>query len=414
MNGNRVVVTGIGAITPLALNAEDTWKKLLAGESGIGYITHFDASDFDTRIAGEVTDFDPKSVLDAKEARRMDRFCQFAVAAADQAIQDAGLDVEKLNRERIGVVVSSGIGGMGTFETETRKLIERGPSRVSPFFIPMMIADIAAGHISMRYGFHGPNYAIVSACASAANAIADALQLIRRGVADIVIAGGAEATITPLGVAGFNSMKALSTRNDEPQKASRPFDAERDGFVMGEGGGILVFENLDHARARGARIYGELAGAGLSADAYHITAPAPEGVGAQQAMRQALADAHLQPHEVQYVNAHGTSTEANDKNETIAIAKVFGEAAESLNISSTKSMLGHLLGASGAVEAIATLLTIRDGKIHPTINQEHPDPDCFLNYTPNEFQTREVYAAVSNSFGFGGHNVCLAFKKYQD
>ncbi len=266
----------------------------------------------------------------------------------------------------------------------------------------------------MRYGFHGPNYAIVSACASAANAIADALQLIRRGVADIVIAGGAEATITPLGVAGFNSMKALSTRNDEPQKASRPFDAERDGFVMGEGGGILVFENLDHARARGARIYGELAGAGLSADAYHITAPAPEGVGAQQAMRQALADAHLQPHEVQYVNAHGTSTEANDKNETIAIAKVFGEAAESLNISSTKSMLGHLLGASGAVEAIATLLTIRDGKIHPTINQEHPDPDCFLNYTPNEFQTREVYAAVSNSFGFGGHNVCLAFKKYQD
>ncbi len=414
MNGNRVVVTGIGAITPLALNAEDTWKKLLAGESGIGYITHFDASDFDTRIAGEVTDFDPKSVLDAKEARRMDRFCQFAVAAADQAIQDAGLDVEKLNRERIGVVVSSGIGGMGTFETETRKLIERGPSRVSPFFIPMMIADIAAGHISMRYGFRGPNYAIVSACASAANAIADALQLIRRGVADIVIAGGAEATITPLGVAGFNSMKALSTRNDEPQKASRPFDAERDGFVMGEGGGILVFENLDHARARGARIYGELAGAGLSADAYHITAPAPEGVGAQQAMRQALADAHLQPHDVQYVNAHGTSTEANDKNETIAIAKVFGEAAESLNISSTKSMLGHLLGASGAVEAIATLLTIRDGKIHPTINQEHPDPDCFLNYTPNEFQTREVYAAVSNSFGFGGHNVCLAFKKYQD
>ncbi len=412
MNGNRVVVTGIGAITPLALNAEETWQKLLAGESGIGYIRHFDTTDFDTKIAGEVTDFDPKAVLDAKEARRMDRFCQFAVAAADQAIQDAGLDVEKLDRERIGVVVSSGIGGMGTFETETRKLIERGPGRVSPFFIPMMIADIAAGHISMRYGFRGPNYAIVSACASAANAIADALQLIRRGVADIVIAGGAEATITPLGVAGFNSMKALSTRNDAPQKASRPFDAERDGFVMGEGGGILVFENLDHARARGARIYGELAGAGLSADAYHITAPAPEGVGAQQAMRRALEDAKLQPQDVQYVNAHGTSTEANDKNETLAIAKVFGETAETLNINSTKSMIGHLLGASGAVEAIVTLLTIRDGKIHPTINQEHPDPDCFLNYTPNEAQTREVQAAVSNSFGFGGHNVCLVFKKY--
>ena len=412
MNGNRVVVTGIGAITPLALNAEETWQKLLAGESGIGYIHHFDTTDFDTKIAGEVTDFDPKAVLDAKEARRMDRFCQFAVAAADQAIQDAGLDVEKLDRERIGVVVSSGIGGMGTFETETRKLIERGPGRVSPFFIPMMIADIAAGHISMRYGFRGPNYAIVSACASAANAIADALQLIRRGVADIVIAGGAEATITPLGVAGFNSMKALSTRNDAPQKASRPFDAERDGFVMGEGGGILVFENLDHARARGARIYGELAGAGLSADAYHITAPAPEGVGAQQAMRRALEDAKLQPQDVQYVNAHGTSTEANDKNETLAIAKVFGETAETLNINSTKSMIGHLLGASGAVEAIVTLLTIRDGKIHPTINQEHPDPDCFLNYTPNEAQTREVQAAVSNSFGFGGHNVCLVFKKY--
>ncbi|MDQ7066304.1 MAG: beta-ketoacyl-ACP synthase II [candidate division KSB1 bacterium] len=412
MNGNRVVVTGIGAITPLALNAEETWQKLLAGQSGIGYIRHFDTTDFDTKIAGEVTDFDPKAVLDTKEARRMDRFCQFAVAAADQAIEDAGLDVEKLDRERIGVVVSSGIGGMGTFETETRKLIERGPGRVSPFFIPMMIADIAAGHISMRYGFRGPNYAIVSACASAANAIADALQLIRRGVADIVIAGGAEATITPLGVAGFNSMKALSTRNDEPQKASRPFDAKRDGFVMGEGGGILVFENLDHARARGARIYGELAGAGLSADAYHITAPAPDGVGAQRAMRQALEDAKLQPQDVQYVNAHGTSTEANDKNETIAIAKVFGEAAETLNINSTKSMIGHLLGASGAVEAIVTLMTIRDGQIHPTINQEHPDPDCFLNYTPNEAQTREVQAAVSNSFGFGGHNVCLVFKKY--
>ena len=412
MKTQRAVITGIGAMTPLALTAEETWQRLLRGESGIGPITLFDATDFDTRIAGEITAFDPKNYLDVKDARRMDRFCQMAVATADQAIADAGLNMETVNKDRIGVIVSSGIGGMETFETETRKLIEKGPKRVSPFFIPMMIADIAAGHISMRYGFCGPNYAIVSACASAANAIADALQLIQRGIADIVIAGGAEAAITPLGIAGFNSMKALSTRNDEPTKASRPFDAQRDGFVMGEGAGMLIVESLDHARARGARIYAELVGAGLSADAYHMTAPVPEGIGAQKAMRQALQQANLKPQEVQYINAHGTSTPANDKNETIAIAKVFGEHAEHINISSTKSMIGHLLGASGAVEAIATILSIRDGKIHPTINQETPDPDCFLNYTPNEFVRREVGAALSNSFGFGGHNVTLAFKKF--
>ncbi|RMD95301.1 MAG: beta-ketoacyl-[acyl-carrier-protein] synthase II [Calditrichaeota bacterium] len=407
----RAVISGIGAITPLALNPEETWQKLLEGRSGVKPITLFDTTDFLTRIAGEIYDFNPQDFLDPKLLRRMDRYSQLAVATADQAIRDAGLDLEKIDRDRVGVIVSSGIGGMQTFENEVRKLQEKGPRRVSPFFIPMMIADIAAGHISMRYNFRGPNYAIVSACASAANALADALDLVQRGKADIVVAGGAEATITPLGIAGFNAMKALSTRNDEPEKASRPFDAERDGFVMGEGSGILIIENMEHARARGAKMYVELAGAGLSADAYHMTAPAPEGIGAQKAMRLALQDANLQPEEVQYINAHGTSTPANDKNETIAISKVFGDYAETLNINSTKSMIGHLLGASGAVEAIVTALTIRDNKIHPTINQEHPDPDCFLNYTPNESVSREVHAALSNSFGFGGHNVTLAFKQ---
>jgi 3-oxoacyl-[acyl-carrier-protein] synthase II len=407
----RVVVTGIGALSPLAHTAEETWQKLLAGESGLADISLFDTAEHETKIAAEVDEFQPREYMDAKEAKRMDRFCQLAMAAATQAVEDAGLEHENVDRGRVGVIVSSGIGGMMTFENEKTKLIQRGPGRVSPFFIPMMIADIAPGQISMRYGFKGPNYSITSACASAANAIADALQTIRRGDADAVVTGGAEACITPLGIAGFNAMKALSTRNDAPQKASRPFDAGRDGFVMGEGAGILILESLEHAQKRGAKIYGEIAGAGLSADAYHLTAPAPEGAGAQVAIRNALRDAGLEPVDVQYINAHGTSTPANDKNETMAIKRVFEDHAQSLNINSTKSMIGHLLGASGAVEAVATLLTLRDGTIHPTINQEQPDPECDLNYTPNTAVEREVTAALSNSFGFGGHNVCIAFKK---
>ncbi len=409
---NRVVITGIGAVTPLALTAGKTWQRLVRGESGIATITHFDASEYDARIAGEVDGFDPANYMDRKEARRMDRFCQLAMAAAVQAVEDAMLQPEQRDKERVGVVVSSGIGGMLTYENEVRKLIEKGPRRVSPFFIPMMISDIAAGQISMRFGFQGPNYATTSACASSANALVDALRLIQRGEADVVLAGGAEAAITPLGIAGFTAMKALSTRNDEPEKASRPFDAGRDGFVMGEGAGVLVLESLDHAQKRGAKIYAEFAGAGMSADAYHLTAPAPEGAGAQKAMRYALKDAGLAPEEVEYINAHGTSTPANDKNESIAISAVFGEAADALHINSTKSMIGHLLGASGAVEAIAVLQTIVSGTIHPTINQEQPDPDCPLNYTANTAVERRVNAALSNSFGFGGHNVSLAFRRY--
>lgn len=407
---NRVVITGIGAITPLALNAEDTWQLLLQGQSGIGAITLIDASQLKTKIAAEVKGFEPDAYIHHKDARKMDRFCQFAVAAAAQAIEDAALEPQKIDSNRVGVIVSSGIGGMQTFEDEARKLITKGPQRVSPFFIPMLISDMAAGHISMRYGFHGPNYATASACASSANALVDAMRIIQRSEADVIIAGGAEAAITLLAMAGFSAMKALSTRNDEPRKASRPFDADRDGFVMGEGAGILVLESLDHAENRGAKIYAELAGAGLSADAYHMTAPHPEGLGAQKAIRAALEDAGLQPEDVQYINAHGTSTSANDRIETLAIAKVFGAAADNLNISSSKSMLGHILGASGAIEAIVCALTIRDGVMHPTINQENPDPECFLNYTANEKAEREVTATLSSSFGFGGHNVTLALK----
>ncbi|HHL74011.1 MAG TPA: beta-ketoacyl-[acyl-carrier-protein] synthase II [Bacteroidetes bacterium] len=409
---NRVVITGIGAVTPLALTAEETWARLVRGESGVAEITHFDASDFDTRIAAQVPSFDPANYMDRKEARRMDRFCQLAMAAAIQAVEDAVLQPEKRDKDRVGVVVSSGIGGMLTYENEVRKLIEKGPRRVSPFFIPMMISDIAAGQISMRFGFRGPNYATTSACASSANALVDALRLIQHGEADVIIAGGAEAAVTPLGIAGFNAMKALSTRNDEPEKASRPFDAGRDGFVMGEGAGVLVLESLDHAQKRGAKIYGEFAGAGMSADAYHLTAPAPEGAGAQVAMRHALRDAGFSPADVDHINAHGTSTPANDKNESLAIAAVFGDAADAIHINSTKSMIGHLLGASGAVEAIAVLQAIVSGTIHPTINQEQPDPDCPLNYTANSAVERQVDAALSNSFGFGGHNVSLAFRRF--
>lgn len=412
MHDRRVVITGMGVISPLGHTVDEFWQNLLAGQSGVGAITRFDATNFDTKIAAEVKNFNPEAYIDKKEARRMDAFTHYALAAAKLAVEDARLLEAALDKDAIGVIVSSGIGGMETFERENHKLFEKGPGRISPFFIPMMIADIAPGHISMQYGFKGPNYAIISACASSSHAIGEAFRYVQRGEAEAMICGGAEATVTPMGVGGFNAMKALSTRNDAPQQASRPFDLDRDGFVMGEGGGILVLEALESARRRNAKIYAEVAGAGYSADAYHITQPAPGGEGAVRAIRLALKNAGVTPEEVQYVNAHGTSTAANDKNETQAIATVFGEHAKTLHISSTKSMIGHLLGASGALELVATALTCRDNAIHPTINQITADPDCFLNYTPNTSVRREVNIAISNSFGFGGHNVCLVVKKF--
>jgi 3-oxoacyl-[acyl-carrier-protein] synthase II len=412
MQKRRVVVTGMGVISPLGHTVEEFWQNLRAGKSGVDFITRFDTAAFDTKIAAEVKNFNAEDYIEKKEVRRMDAFTHYALAAAKQAIEDARLLDSSLDKDAIGVVVSSGIGGMGTFEREDRKLFEKGPSRISPFFIPMMIADIAPGHISMQYGFKGPNYAITSACASSSHAIGESYRYIERGEAEVMICGGGEATITPMGVGGFNAMKALSTRNDDPQRASRPFDRDRDGFVMGEGAGTLVLESLESAIRRNAKVYGEVIGAGYSADAYHITQPAPGGEGAVRAMRLALKSAGVSPQEVQYVNAHGTSTPANDKTETEAIATVFGDHAAQINVSSTKSMIGHLLGASGAVEFIATALTCRDDVIHPTINQITPDPECFLNYTPNDAVHREVNIAISNSFGFGGHNVCLVVRKF--
>ncbi len=412
MHERRVVITGMGVISPLGHSVEEFWQNLLAGKSGVDRITRFDAKDFDTQFAAEVKNFDAEDYIEKKEVRRMDAFTHYALAAAQKAVADARLLESPIDKEAVGVIVSSGIGGMGTFEREDRKLFEKGPGRISPFFIPMMISDIAPGHISMQYGFKGPNYAITSACASSSHAIGESFRYVQRGEAEVMVCGGAEATITPMGVGGFNAMKALSTRNDDPQRASRPFDLERDGFVMGEGAGILVLESLESASRRDAKIYAEVLGTGYSADAYHITQPAPGGEGAVRAMRLALQSAGIAPEAVQYINAHGTSTAANDKNETQAIAVVFGQHAAKLNISSTKSMIGHLLGASGALELIATALTCREGVIHPTINQITADPECFLNYTPNEAVRREVQIAVSNSFGFGGHNVCLVVKKF--
>jgi 3-oxoacyl-[acyl-carrier-protein] synthase II len=414
MKKRRVVVTGVGAVTPLGNSATALWKNLLAGKSGAGPITRFDAAQFDTRFACEVKGFNADDYLDKKEARRMDLFTQFALAAAKQAIDDAELEKDSgRDRDRVGIVLGSGIGGMETFEREHRKLVEKGPSRISPFFVPMMIADIAPGHIAIRYGFKGANYTTTSACCSSAHAIGEAYHSIVRDETDVMITGGSEATVTPMGIGGFNSMKALSTRNDDPQAASRPFDAERDGFVLGEGGAILVLEELGSAVRRHAKIYGEIIGVGFTADAYHITAPAPGGEGASRAMLLAMKSAGISPQDIQYINAHGTSTEANDKTETAAIAAALGEHARSVNISSTKSMTGHTLGASGAIECLAALFTCRNDVIHPTINQTTPDPECFLNYTPNEAVRREVHIALSNSFGFGGHNVCLAVRKFQ-
>ncbi|MCU0606408.1 MAG: beta-ketoacyl-ACP synthase II [Candidatus Edwardsbacteria bacterium] len=409
----RVVVTGMGVITPVGNTVADFWNSLLAGASGVSPITKFDVSKYPTRFAGDVKNFDPAAYMDRKELRRMDRYTQFAMAAAKMAVDDSGLKIEGGLAERTGVIIASGIGGTETWEEQHAKLLSSGPDRVSPFFVPMMISDIAAGQVSIAYGAKGPNFACVSACASAGHGIGEAMCAIVQDEADVMICGGSEAPITPLALAGFCALRALSQRNDDPARASRPFDKDRDGFVMGEGAGILVLEELDHAQARGARIYAELAGYGATADAHHMTAPAPGGEGAARAMKRALATAGLRPEEVEYVNAHGTSTDLNDKYETAAIKAVFGGHAAKLAVSSTKSMTGHLLGAAAGVEAVATVLSIANGVVHPTINYATPDPECDLDCVPNAKRDLAVRAALSNSFGFGGHNACLAFRKYQ-
>ncbi len=411
----RVVITGVGLTTPVGNSVKTAWSALLDGVSGGAAVSHFPADeDFPTRIACEVKDFDPSEVLDPKEVRRYDRFAQFALVAAHEAMTHAGLDGPPpgVDAGRFGVIIGSGIGGIATFEQQCRLLLDRGPKRVSPFFVPMFIPDIAPGLISIRYGAKGANYTTVSACASSAHAIGESARAIERGDLDACIAGGTEATITALTMAGFAAMKAMSTRNDEPESASRPFDATRDGFVMGEGAGCLILETAERAEARGATIIAEVAGYGLSADAYHITAPAPDGEGAQAAMRMALDDAGARPEEVDYVNAHGTSTPHNDRAETAAIKAVLGPRAYDIVVGSTKSMTGHLLGAAGAVEGIVSALVCREGRIPPTINLKEPDPDCDLDYAPEGARDREVSLALSNSFGFGGHNVCLAFRRW--
>ncbi len=413
--GRRVVITGMGLLTPVGGDVPESWAALLQGKSGGGPITNFEASEeYSTRIACEVKDFDPSGFLDPKEVRRFDRFAQFGLGVAIEAMASTGLDgpPSGVAAERFGVIFGSGIGGIATFERQHTILMERGPRRVSPFFVPMFIPDIAAGLISIRFGAKGPNYATVSACASSAHAIGDAFRFIQWGQADVMIAGGSEASVTPMAIAGFSSMKAMSTRNDDPATASRPFDATRDGFVIGEGGGCVVLEALEVARERGADIVAEVVGYGVSADAYHITSPAPEGEGAQYAMRMALEDADESPGGVDYINAHGTSTQANDRNETAAIKAVFGEGAYDLTVGSTKSMTGHLLGAAGGVEAIASALACKDGRIPPTINFVEADPDCDLDYAHGGMVERPVRLALSNSFGFGGHNVCLAIRRW--
>ena len=421
MELKRVVVTGLGAITPLGNNVEETWKNLLAGKSGAAPITHFNAEKFKAQFACEVKGFNPEDFgIDRKEARKMDLYTQFAIAAAREAIEDSQVNLDTIDKNRVGVVYGVGIGGIKTFEEEisayARTGAEIGP-KFGPFFIPKMIADIAAGHISIMYGFHGPNYVTTSACASSTNALADAFNLIRLGKADMIVSGGAEAAITEGGVGGFTAMKALSTRNDEPEKASRPFSASRDGFVMGQGSGCLILEELEHAKARGAKIYAEMVGEGMSADAHHITASHPEGLGAKLVMQNALDDAGMKPEDIDYINVHGTSTHVGDISEAKAIKEVFGEHAYKLNISSTKSMTGHLLGAAGAVEALASVLVVKNDIVPPTINHEDEDRDeeidYDLNFTFNKAQQRPVRAALSNTFGFGGHNACVIFKKYE-
>lgn len=409
----RVVVTGIGAISPIGTGKENFWNALKDGVVGIDKISHFDASEYVTQIAAEVKDFDPAEYINKKEARRMDRFTQFGVAAAKLALEDSKLDVEKTDMNRFGVIIGSGIGGIGTLEKEHEKLLKKGPGRVSPFLIPMMIGNIASGHISMAVGAKGPNTTVVTACASATNAIGDAFKAIQRGDADLMFTGGCEASITPIGMAGFCTMKAMSTRNDDPKTASRPFDTDRDGFVMGEGAGIIILEELEHALSRGATIYAEMVGYGATADAYHITSPAPNGEGAARSMAMAIKDADLSPEDITYVNVHGTSTPYNDKFETMAIKTVFGDHAKDLLVSSTKSMTGHMLGAAGGIEAIAGLMAISEGYVHGTMGIQNQDPELDLNVLPNKGTQADVNAFISNSLGFGGHNATICMKKYR-
>ncbi|RLA89068.1 MAG: beta-ketoacyl-[acyl-carrier-protein] synthase II [Deltaproteobacteria bacterium] len=408
----RVVITGLGLITPLGVGVEASWQHLLEGRSGIGPISRFDAKGFDTRIAGEVKDFQPEAFIPAKLTRRTDLFSQFALAASVMAMQDAGLTITDELSPQIGTIVGCGLGGLNTIEKYHAILLEKGPRKVSPFFIPMLIANMAPGLVAIHFGVKGPNTSTVTACASGAHAIGDAFKVIQRGAAKVMITGGVEAVITSLAIAGFNAMKALSTRNDEPERASRPFDRDRDGFIVGEGGGILILEELEFARRRGAKIYGEIIGYGLSGDAYHMTAPSPDGTGAVLCMQQALEDGHINIEEVDYINAHGTSTQLNDLSETLALKKVFGPQAYQIPISATKSMTGHLLGGAGAIEAIFTVLSLQQGILPPTINYENPDPQCDLDYVPNQAREVPIRIAMSNSFGFGGTNAVLVLKRF--
>ncbi len=413
MQKKRIVVTGIGVVSPVGVGKTNYWNSLVSGISGVGRITHFDPTGFDVQIAAEVKGFDVTNWIERKESRRMDRFVHFGVAAALDAIEDAGLKITTANAERVGVLVGSGIGGLQTLEDQVKVLIQNGPSKISPFLIPMMIADMASGHISIITGAKGPNSTVVTACATGAHALGDSLEIIRRGAADVMICGGTEAAVTQIGVAGFGNMKAMTSKyNDTPTKASRPFEAGRDGFVIGEGAGVVVLESLEHAEARGAHIYCELGGYGMSGDAYHMTQPAAGGEGVARAMVAALNDADVQPEMVGYINAHGTSTPLNDKNETAALKAVFGDHAYKLAVSSTKSMTGHLLGGAGGIEAVAAALAIHTGVLPPTINYDNPDPDCDLDYIPNVARTQQVEVAVSNNSGFGGHNAVIVMKRY--
>ena len=414
MVNRRVVITGIGALTPIGKSAPDFWNGLVSGKNGVRVIESFDTTNFATQFAAQIENYKPEEYLDTKSARRMDKFCQYAMAAAAEAVKDSGLDTESIDKNRVATIIGSGIGGMETFFQQSKDFIERGPRGVSPFFIPMLIPDIAAGQVSIRHGFRGPNYAVVSACATGSHSIGLAYDTIRQGISDYAVCGGAEAPVFEMGVAGFNSMRAMSTRNDEPETASRPFDKTRDGFVLGEGSGIMFLENYESAIKRGARIYAEVVGYGFSGDAYHITAPDPDGNGVIIAMTEALKSAGIKPEEVQHINMHGTSTPLGDIAETNSIKKVFGDHAYKMNLNSTKSMTGHMLGAAGAAESIATTLAIYHGIVPPTINYKTPDPDCDLNYTVNESEVRDIRYAINNAFGFGGHNTSIVFKKFEE
>jgi 3-oxoacyl-[acyl-carrier-protein] synthase II len=413
MPKRRVVITGLGAITPLGLSPDELWQGLIAGKSGAATITSFDTSTFDVHFAAEVKGFNPENWIDPKEVKRLDRFAQMGIVAAVQAVKDANLNFAQLNCERIGVIMGSGVGGFKEYQDQHSRLLEKGPSRVSPFFIPKLMMNSVTGHISIMYGLKGPNFTVASACASANHALGTALRIIQYDDADMVITGGCEAPITVMGLSGFAALKALSTRNDAPEKASRPFEKNRDGFVIGEGGGALIFEELSHAQKRGAPIYAEVLGFGMNADAHHITAPDPEGNGAANCMRLALKEANCSLDKVSYINAHGTSTQLNDATETKAIKKLFGDYAKKIPVSSTKSMIGHLLGAAGGVELVATVLSVKNNMVHPTINYETPDPECDLDYVPNKARAVEVNIAISNTFGFGGHNATIAIGKYR-